>query len=69
MNNVSCNILNLTSKKGNPYQCLEFCLKTTMGDFKSRAYPTELEMSAIKKALSDQKGLGAIYSGQEDNSL
>lgn len=55
MNNqpIICDIIKGTNKNGNPYEALQFSIITEVGAYKTQLiFPSQLEMSVIKKALS-----------------
>lgn len=63
MQNVKCEIVKGTSKKGNVYECVEFSIDCGGVSYRSRAFPSPLELQLIKKSISPING---IYS---DTSL
>ena len=65
MNNIRAEIVKITGKNGKTYEGVKFYVMTAQGEFESRiSFPTPLELSLVKTAISQVKG---IYS--ENNEL
>lgn len=65
MNNIRAEIVKINGKDGKVYEGVKFFIMTNQGEWESRiSFPTALELSLVKGAISNVK---AIYS--ENNQL
>lgn len=66
-NNISANIINGTTKNGQPYKAVQFSIMTSQGEYKSPlCFPTSLEMSLVEKALSPMQAVYGDTSPKTD---